>query len=54
MSKKYNRMHKTFASVGEPLYDHEDFLYYFESRMKTLVREELQTLFHNMFFGAPF
>lgn len=54
MSKKYKRMRKTFASVGEQLYDHEDFLYYFERRLKTLVREEVETLFHNMFYSAPF
>lgn len=54
MSKKHKRMHKTFACVGEPLYNKEDFIYYFESRLKTLVREELETLFHNMFYSAPF
>lgn len=54
MSKKYNRMHKTFASVGEPLYDHEDFLYYFESHLKSLVREEIEVMYRNTFWGAPF
>lgn len=55
MSKKYNRMHKTFASVGEPLYDKkEDFLYYFEKRLKTLVREEIEVMYRNTFWGAPF
>jgi len=55
MSKhKHRQWGKAFINHDQPLYTSEDFIYYFENRLKTLVREEIEVLFHNMFYNAPF
>ena len=54
MSKKYERWHKGFTHKGEPLYNREDFVYYFEHRLHEVVHDEIEGLFRKFFFGAPF
>lgn len=45
---------KGFASTSEPLYKNEDFVYYFESRLKEMVRNEFDAHFRECFYNLPF
>ena len=39
-----------FAATGQPLYDNQDFLWYFEQRMTDMIRQEVEAHFANMFY----
>ena len=56
--KKYSRIRnhtrKGFASSSEPLYTKEDFLYYFENRLKEMIRNEFEANFRESFYNMPF
>ncbi len=53
-AKKKHQRKKCYIDSGQPLYNKEDFLLYFEHRMKQIVRDEVEILFKNLFFNAPF
>ena len=54
MSKRRKKLHNGYADASQPLYDRETFLYYFETRLKQLIREEVCSHFRQMYWGAPF
>lgn len=45
-----NREKKGYASAGQPLYDKNDFLWYFEQRTNDLIRLELNSFFAKMMY----
>ena len=54
MNKKNKKKVNGYANASAPLYDSETFLYYFENRMRELIREEVKSHFNQMYWGAPF
>ena len=52
--KKNTKQTKGFANAGEPLYDSSTFLYYFEQRLREIVRDEVKSQFNQSYFGMPF
>lgn len=52
--RKTKKYEKGFASANEPLYTKEDFLYYFENRLQTIIREEVNAHFMQSFYKLPF
>lgn len=54
MGKRIKHKNKGYADASEPVYDRETFLYYFENRLKELIREEVKSHFSQMYWGAPF
>lgn len=54
MSKYKKKKNKGYANPGEPLYDRDTFLYYFENRLRELIREEVKSHFNQMYWGSPF
>ena len=45
---------KGFAIKDAPLYDREHFLYYFENRLKEIIKNEVEAQFRECFYGMPF
>lgn len=45
---------KGFALKDSPLYDREHFLYYFENRLKEIIKNEVEANFRECFYGLPF
>ena len=43
-----------FALKDAPLYNQEDFLYYFENRLNQIVKNEVEANFRECFYGLPF
>ncbi len=43
-----------FALKNAPLYDKEHFLYYFENRLKEIIKNEVEANFRDCFYGMPF
>lgn len=41
---------KGFASVGEPLFNSDDFLEYFEDRVSEMIRNEVEAHFRDMLY----
>ena len=52
--KSKKKKTKGFADAGEPLYNSSMFLYYFEKRLREMVREEVKSHFNQSYFGMPF
>ena len=52
--KKHKQWGKTYVNHNQPLYKSEDFIIYFEHRMRKMVREEIDVLFSNIFYNAPY
>ena len=52
--KKHKQWGKTYVNRNQPLYKSEEFLTYFELRMRKMVREEINVLFSNIFYNAPY
>ena len=55
-SKNYSKAKKGKGYVQKdmPLYDKDSFLYYFEARLKEMVRNEMEANFKQVFFNMPF
>ena len=55
-SKNYSkaRIGKGYVQKDMPLYDKDSFLYYFEARMKEMVRNEIEANYRQVFFNMPF
>ena len=51
---KHKQWGKTFVNNDQPLYSSDDYIGYFEMRMKTLIREEIEIFYRNLFYSAPF
>ena len=51
---KHKQWGKTFVNHDQPLYSSDDYIGYFEMRMKTLIREEIEIFYRNLFYSAPF
>lgn len=47
---KKNKSKKGFASVGEPLFNSDDFLEYFENRVSEMIRNEVEAHFRDMLY----
>lgn len=45
-----NRKNRGFASASQPLYDKNDFLWYFEQRTNDLIRMEIERHFAKMMY----
>jgi hypothetical protein len=45
---------KGYVHKDMPLYDKDSFLYYFEARMKEMVRNEIEANYKQIFFNMPF
>ena len=45
-----NKKDTGFASLGQPLYDKNDFLWYFEQRVNDIIRLELNSFFAKMMY----
>lgn len=52
--RKVKKYDKGYASIGEPLYTKEDFLYYFENRLQHIIRDEVDAHFKQSFYNLPF
>lgn len=48
MSK--DRRKRGFASVGQPMFNEEDFMEYFEKRVSEMIRNEVEAHFRDMFY----
>ena len=51
---KHKQWGKTFVNQDQPLYSSDDYISYFEKRLKMMVREEIEILYRNLFYNAPF
>ena len=47
--KKINRK-RGFANLGQPMFDQEDFMQYFEDRVSEMIRNEVEAHFRDMFY----
>ena len=47
---KTTRENRGFASASQPLYDKNDFLWYFEQRVNDIIRLELNSFFAKMMY----
>lgn len=45
-----NKTKKKYPLPGEPLYDNQDFMWYFEQRMFDMIRQEVESQFQNMLY----
>lgn len=43
-----------YALKDAPLFDREHFLYYFENRLKEIIKNEVEANFRECFYGLPF
>lgn len=53
-NSKNSYYRKGFALKDAPLYDREHFLYYFENRLKEIIKNEVEANFRECFYGMPF
>ena len=53
-SRKINKQQRAFVCKDTPLYDKKHFLYYFEARLKEMIRHEVEANFRQSFYGLPF
>ena len=55
-SKNYsqNKKWKGYVQKDMPLYNKDSFLYYFEARLKEMVRNEIEANYKQVFFNMPF
>lgn len=52
--RKTKKYVKGYASVDQPMYTKEDFLYYFENRLQHIIRDEVNAHFAQCFYKLPF
>ena len=47
-----NKKKSGFANPGEPMFNDEDFLQYFESRVSEMIRNEVEAHFRDLFYKS--
>ena len=45
-----NKKKKGFANAGQPLFNDEDFMDYFESRVSEMIKNEVEAYFRDLFY----
>ena len=55
-SRNYSKpkFNNGYVHKDSPLYDRETFLYYFENRLKEIVKDEVEANFKQVFFNMPY
>ena len=53
-SKKINEQQRPYVRKDTPLFDKKHFLYYFEARLREMIRNEVEANFKQSFYGLPF
>lgn len=43
---------KGFANAGQPMFDEEDFMAYFEDRVSEMIRNEIENHFRDLFYKS--
>lgn len=45
-----NKKKSGFANLGQPMFDEEDFMQYFEDRVSEMIRNEVEAHFRDLFY----
>lgn len=48
-----NKKKRGFANAGQPLFNDDDFMEYFESRVSEMIKNEVEQNFRDMLYKHP-